>query len=211
MTRATHSFTTLAEHLSMPRISMNARRGTRTLAATLRSIAAGAVLTAAVAHGASAQSSMTAQCVGGSIGCDQINFTLTAMGGLPATVDFFRIAITGGDFRFTSAQPGTATDDLGDNFFVPAVSSGGMVLMGTFDPGFEAVLNPFLRILAQVQPNTHIDAASLSYTYQAGVDGQVVFEGAVTAAPEPASLVLFGTGLLVLGGMGVRRRRRSIA
>lgn len=172
-----------------------------------RSLAVAALLLIPAARAAEAQSSMTAACVGGpSIGCNQINFTLTALGSAPATVDFFRIAITGGDFRFTAAQAGSARDEFGDFFFIPAVSAGGTVLSGTF-PDFPASLNPFLMLIGQVQPNTHTNTSSLAFTYQAGANGQVMFSGAVTAAPEPASLVLLATGLLAIGGMAARRRR----
>ena len=184
------------------------RRSRTGVVAAARSLAVAALLSVAAARGAEAQSSMTAACVGGpSIGCNQINFTLTTLGSVPATVDFFRIAITGGDFRFTAAQPGTATDDLGPNFFVPTVSGGGTVLAGVFVPGFGAVLNPWLVILGQVQPNTRTNTSSLAFTYEAGADGRVMFSGAVTPTPEPASLVLLATGLLAIGGMAVRRRR----
>ncbi len=186
------------------------RRSRTGLIAVARSLAVAALLSVAAARGAAAQSSMTAACVGGpSIGCNQINFTLTAMGALPATVDFFRIAITGGDFRFNAALPGqagSATDQFGDFFFIPAVSAGGIVLSGTF-PDFPASLNPFLMLIGQVQPNTRTNTSSLAFTYEAGANGRVTFSGAVTATPEPASLVLLATGLLAIGGMAVRRRR----
>jgi hypothetical protein len=157
---------------------------------------------------ASAQLFAAAKCVGDSVRCNQITFTFkTPFGRPPFTVDFFRIAITGGDFRFAPAQPGTAKYGLGDTVFVPTVSSGGTVLSGTFEPALEVLaLNPFLQILAQLEPNTHGDSGPLSWSYQASVNGQTIFEGVVMAAPEPGSLVLLGTGLIAVAGIGVRRR-----
>jgi hypothetical protein len=42
-----------------------------------------------------------------------------------------------------------------------------------------------------------------------GGDGDLFFETEIIPTPEPVSLALLGTGLLALGGMAARRRRRA--
>lgn len=173
-----------------------------------RSLLGGLAIALVAAQSSAAQgpSSMTAACVGGPIGCHEVDFTLTQTTGAPVTLDFFRIAITGQGWLFSPAQSGQAIDGVGLNFFNSVISSGGTVLTGTFVP-FEAYAVPFLQVRAQFLPNEQTEASSLFYEYEAGWNGQVAFAGAVTAAPEPSTFVLLAGGLVIIGGVAARRRR----
>jgi hypothetical protein len=206
---------TLNDFRTMQTIRQETRQGTvwgtgRGFRAAAVAAALAMVLFAPVR--ATAQSTMTSACVGGSAGCNQVDFTFALPAGSSTTFDFFRLTITGGTWRFTSAQPGSVADAVGFTFFTPAVTGSGTVLTGHFDPGFEPLADPFVQLRAQFVPNSNTNTSSLAYSYEVGTGGQTVYRGigvAVTATPEPSGLLLLASGLMGVGGAVVRRKRAA--
>jgi hypothetical protein len=214
MTRRTLDTTITLEELTMT--NATTRPAARLQARLLCRAAAAGALALALLTPASAKaqaSTMTSQCVSG-IGCTQVNFTFAVPAGSSTELDFFRLTITGGTWRFTTSQPGSAVDAFGTNLFTSAVTGAGTVLTGTFAE-FPADVDPFVQVLAQFQPNGNTNTSSLLYTYEAGSGGQTVYRGvgvaAVTATPEPSAMLLVASGLMGLGGVASRRVRRGRA
>lgn len=87
---------------------------------------------------------------------------------------------------------------------------GGFAIGGTslFDYGVATLWGPSQNVLVVLDANVFDDRYMTQYDgvrFEQNVVGWLA--GASTTAPEPASMVLFGTGLLALGGVAVRRRR----
>ena len=140
------------------------------------SLAASAAALARPAH-AQLPSHASAACVGGALGCTQVDFALTLDAGAPASLDFFRLRLFGDGWAFAAGQAGEAEDALGPTFFAPAVSPSGLALEGTFDPGFEPLLDPTLRVRAEMDAAPGADASSLQFLYLAGTDGRPTIAG----------------------------------
>lgn len=165
--------------------------------------------------GAARRSRLTAACVGGALGCEQVDFTFTLLGAArAATLDFFRLWLpTGSGWTFAAAQPGTARDALGPNLFTPLVTDAGLTLAGAFAPDFEALVDPTLVVRAQFEPNAFVDAASLAAVYELGVGDVTQFAGLVVqpiVIPEPTTLGTVAAGLLALAGVARARRRGRV-
>jgi hypothetical protein len=155
-------------------------------------------------------STLTAACAGGALGCEQVDFTLSALVGAPAVLDFFTIWLYDPAWTLTPDQPGEAEDVLGLNTFAATVGDGGLRLDGTFSPALEALVDPTLRLRAQFAPNALTSTSGLRYVYVAGAGGRALYGGvggfgATSVVPEPQSWLLLATGLAV-GGLVHRRR-----
>jgi hypothetical protein len=181
-------------------------------------------------------SSMTMVCV--TAGCTTIDFTLSLSGlqpfenngpAVPGPVlaiptpgypNFFQILLNSGPGVFTSAT----------------VTSGGTWVVG-FSSSSEAqvqLLTPYTGAPVTVRatfslPGTYgFSYSGLAYiganaecydatgaSVSCGTAGKLYqqgdYNGAVTAIPEPMSMTLLGTGLIGLGLVGIRRRKKNAA
>jgi len=89
--------------------------------------------------------------------------------------------------------PTAATYDLASN--TGPVSGSGFALGGTFEMANGAQLTA-----------THTSPFTITTVKQLGA---TTFSAQVTATPEPASVALLATGLVAIGGVAVRRRKRA--
>src|SRR4051812_37641334 len=165
----------------------------------LRSVLVPAMLGIPAAQGqAQFTNIVNARCVGGAIGCSQVDFFLEFLGlsgGL--AIDQFRLALISPGYIFASPGITESEDALGLNFYTPVVSADGKTLNGIFD--FGAFLDPSsnaLRIRAEMQdiPAGVTDLAALSYGYETEGGRRILSSGTVTpdvaVTPEPGSMLL---------------------
>ncbi len=152
-------------------------------------------------------STLSAGCVGGAIGCSQVDFLLRLTGpGATTPLDMLRLNMTGPGWLFADPNVSDASDATGPVFVDPLVSGSGTTLVGSFP--FGATLAPQLRVraaFAVLQPN--LSSLQLAYTGMSA--GNVVVSGMLaptTTVPEPSTVLLFGTGLV--GAAVVQRRGR---
>lgn len=177
---------------------------------------------AALAIGVSASAAFAAPIAAGS------NFSITGVDSVSSTQITFpgpgSLLVSSGSF----AGLGTCTSCVSLNTitYSPTVSSGLLLsivnnmLTATFtiDPGASAM------VIGGTPGTVNIDGTGIatltgydptpgrfSFTTQNGVLNNVTFSSTVVAVPEPASLGLFGIGMLGLGLMRRARRKSSAA
>lgn len=184
------------------------------LALVFTAVATLAGFTAAEAN-AQLPHSWSASCVGGAIGCSQVDFFIELLDGGSSDIDYFWVAITSPGWSFLSPFWGGESEDAyGDPGFLPESVSSDRIegsFFGAFDP-FVAFLDPDFRFRAEMA-TYEADISSFSFDCEGSLAGDVVFdcEGG-EPPPPPVTTPEPGTALLLAGGLagmlGVARRRR---
>lgn len=92
-----------------------------------------------------------------------------------------------------------------------------VLALGYFEAGEEILLKYYLFALTADRPNPDIDE---HYTTQmfasigdpnnlsSGMSGQIVLEGSTDPVPEPATMILFGIGIVGLAGTRLRKKKQ---
>lgn len=174
--------------------------------------AAFATLVAFVPHAtATAQaipSTMSAQCVGQSLGCSQVDFFLHLGIGQSATLDVFSLELTSPGWSFFDPNQSESEDSEGnDPFLVPDILTPRHLVA---DFMFGAVVNDLAPLRMRFEVITaQADISSLGVRYSGGPrsDPDAVFgRFGATAVPEPQSIALLAAGLVALAYLRARRR-----
>ena len=148
-------------------------------------------------------SSMTAECVGENGTCEFVIFTLDTFGSSAAYMESLNLNDPTGTWAFGNLLSVTAAGS--PLSWYGNLRSGGLALSSLENGG---VFNPVpLRMHVQMTSwGTQEELALLGVTGEVvtgpgGPGGQEV--------PEPATMMLLGTGLAGIAGIGTRRRRRT--
>lgn len=158
-------------------------------------------------------SSMTATCVGDGGSCAQVIFELSLSGsGSAYYVHNVTLETIFGPWRFGNVM---SVEDGNGNSVTWMGNGGGTQLLIT-SPTTGPSFTPVRIRVAMTEYGSSGDLAGISYTANGSTSGQSTTAGYYSADgtvdtvnPEPVTMILLGTGLAGIAGVGVRRRKED--